>query len=58
MYRCQQCGDRFTGEEISEMRAEHEQFSMHPFICPDCCDRLQRMDLEDQFKELMKKGDT
>jgi hypothetical protein len=27
---------------------------MHPLICPDCWDNLQRKDLEDQFKELME----
>lgn len=50
---CTKCGDKFSGEEVSEMKADHEQFSMNPFICPDCYDRLQRMDLEDQFQTLM-----
>jgi hypothetical protein len=50
---CTICGDKFTGEEISEMRSEHEEFSMNPFICPDCYDRHQRKDLEDRFDELM-----
>lgn len=53
MQKCTKCGDKFTGEEISELRADHEEFSLHPFICPDCYDRLSRMDLEDQFKEAM-----
>ena len=53
MQKCTKCGDRFTGEEISELRAEHEEFSQHPFICPDCYDRLNRKDLEDQFKGAM-----
>ena len=53
MHICTKCGDKFSGEEISELKAEHEAFSMHPFICPDCYDRLQRMDLEDQFSVLM-----
>ena len=54
MKRCTYCDDPFTGEEISEMRAEHEEFSMHPFICPDCWDRLQRKDAEEMFKSLLK----
>ena len=53
MYRCSKCGEKYLGEEVSEWRSEKEQFSMHPFICPDCYDRLSRMDLEDQFKDLM-----
>lgn len=57
-YKCTKCGDRFISEEVSEWRSEHEAFSMHPFICPDCYDRLQRMDLEDQFEDLMKGGDN
>lgn len=54
MKKCTVCGDRFLGEEISEWRAEHEEFSLHPFICPDCWDRLHHKDLEDQFEELME----
>jgi len=51
---CTKCGDKFTGEQISEMRHEHEEFSMSPFICPDCWDKLQHEDLEEQFEDLMK----
>lgn len=54
MQKCTRCGDKISGEEISEWRAEHEAFSMHPLICPDCWDNLQRKDLEDQFEELME----
>ena len=57
MQKCTRCGDRISGEEISEWRAEHEAFSMHPLICPDCWDNLQRKDLEDQFEELMEVKD-
>ena len=57
MRKCTRCGDRISGEEISEWRAEHEAFSMHPLICPDCWDNLQRKDLEDQFEELMEVKD-
>ena len=53
MQKCVIGGDRITGEEISEWRAEHENFSMHPLICPDCWDNLQRKDPEDQVKEVL-----
>lgn len=52
---CTVCGDRFLGEEVSEWRAEREQFSLHPFICPDCWDNLQHKDPEDQVKELLRR---
>ena len=58
MQECTICGDRVLGEEISEWRSEHEAFSLHPLICPDCYDRLNRKDLDDQFDELMKVGEA
>ena len=58
MHKCTYCGDKYSGEAISEMRTEHEEFSLHPFICPDCYDRLNRKDLEDQFDELMRVGES
>lgn len=51
---CIKCKDQFSGEEISEWRAEHEIFSTNPFMCPDCYDIFIRQDLEDQFLELMQ----
>lgn len=56
MKTCTVCGDSFLGEEISEWRADNEDFSLRPFICPDCYDRLRRKDLEDQFDELMREA--
>lgn len=53
MMKCTVCGERYTGEEVAELRAEGEEFNMHPFMCPDCYDRFQRKDLEDQFAQLM-----
>lgn len=53
MKKCIKCGDKFTGEEISEWKTEHETFSMNPFMCPDCYDTFSRQDLEDQFEELI-----
>lgn len=53
--KCLRCGDKFTGEEIAELMAEHEEFSLSPFICPDCFDWLQRLDLEDQLDELTRE---
>lgn len=57
MRKCSRCGDKFTGEEIAELMAEREEFSLHPFICPDCFDRLQRLDLEDQLDELIREDE-
>ena len=56
MYKCVKCGDKFSGEQISEMRHDGEHFSLHPFMCPDCWDTHNRMDLEDQMSELMENG--
>ena len=58
MMVCTKCKEKFTGEEISELRAMHEPMSMHPFMCPDCYDRFMRQDLEDQFSELTEGGDA
>jgi len=56
MKRCMVCGDKFTGEEISEWWADHEDFQAHPLICPDCYDRTRKhKDLEDLFNDLMKE---
>lgn len=51
---CTVCKGKYTSEEITELRSEGEEFSMHPFICPDCYDRFQRQDLENQFLQLVK----
>lgn len=58
MNHCTKCGDKFTREEVRELKAEHEAFSIHPFICPDCYDRLQRLDLDYQFSILMDDNNT
>lgn len=57
MKTCTKCGDRFTGEEIAEWRADHEAFQESPLICPDCWDTLfAHKDLEDQFQEAMNEA--
>lgn len=56
MRRCTICGDRFTGEEISEWRSEHEAFWDRPLICPDCFDRQERKAPEDRFEDLMEEA--
>ena len=56
MKTCTVCGGSFLGEKISEWRTDNEDFSLRPFICPDCYDRLRRKDLEDQFAELMREA--
>lgn len=53
MKKCVKCGWKITGEEISEWKAEHEEFSEHPLICPDCWADYQSKDLEDQLDEAM-----
>lgn len=50
---CTRCREKYTGEEISEWKTEHEAFSMNPFMCPDCYDTFSKQDLEEQFSELM-----
>ena len=52
---CTECGEKFTGEELTELRHEGEQFSLHPFICPDCYNRINRMDLEDRLEHLLRR---
>lgn len=54
MKKCTRCGWKISGEEISEWKQEHEEFSEHPLICPDCWADLQQKDLEDQFSELVE----
>lgn len=53
MRECSMCGDKISGEEVAEWKAEHEEFSLHPLICPDCWDRFQQLDPEKQVKELI-----
>ena len=58
-YQCVFCSELFEREEIKEMREMGEKFLCNDedFICPDCLDRFGRLSLEEQFDELMKKGD-
>lgn len=55
---CVRCKDRFSSEEISEWRTEHEPFSTSPFMCPDCYDAFSRMDLEDQLTALLPEKEA
>jgi len=54
MQICTECGDKFTGEQIREMLAEHEDFWVRPFICPDCWDRIQHAGPEETVKRLLQ----
>ena len=57
MKKCTICGDKITGEEISEWGADGEEFQPVPLICPDCYDRTRRhKDLKDLFDDLMKEA--
>ena len=42
MRTCQICGGRFTGEEVSEWRADHDR-------------EINHKDMEDQFEVLMRR---
>lgn len=55
-FTCSRCGEVFDEEEVAEWKSSKESFSMNPFLCPDCFDQLQRMDLEDQLHYLMEEG--
>ncbi len=52
--KCTKCGEEYTEDDLRELREMGEQFSVNPFICPDCYDVFSRKCLEDQFNELMQ----
>ena len=49
--KCVKCGEVFTPDEIREWKECGDAYSRQPFMCPDCYDRFQRMDLEEQFND-------
>lgn len=49
---CRFCGESYSNEELQELKEMGEEFCRKPFICPDCWDGFQRLDLEDQEKAL------
>lgn len=55
-WKCTECGEEFAPDEMEddfyEVNAEE-----HLCICPDCMDNLNRLDADDMFDYLMKKGD-
>lgn len=53
---CALCGEEYSAEDVADLKDMGEAFSRNPFICPDCYDRLQRMDPEDQIIELLRLG--
>lgn len=53
MRKCKMCGDSYSSEELRELREMGEEYNRSPFICPDCWDRYQRLDSEDQMKLLL-----
>lgn len=55
---CRMCGDRFTEADLRELRGFNEPCwrDGEMFICPDCWDDFERMDLDDQAKLLILGG--
>ena len=56
-FKCTRCGDEFETQEVAEWILDREPFSMKPFVCPDCFDKLTRLDLENQLKELIREAE-
>lgn len=54
MKKCVSCGQTYTNEELKELKEAGEPIGMNPFLCPDCFDDFQKMNLEDQLIFLMK----
>ncbi len=52
---CTKCGEKYSEQEIAELKGWGERMWFGPFICPDCYDGLRRNDLEDQVADLLNK---
>lgn len=50
---CTKCGEKYSEQEIAELKSWGERMWFDPFICPDCYDSLRRNDLGDQAAELL-----
>lgn len=55
MFKCKNCGEEYTSEELRELRDMGEEYNKSPFLCPDCWDEFQRLDSEDQLRYLLKE---
>ena len=55
MKKCVFCGQIYTDEELKELKGAGEPTGMNPFLCPDCFDDFQKMNLEDQMIFLMSE---
>lgn len=55
---CRACGDRFTEDDLRELRGFNEPYwrDGEMFICPDCWDNFQWRDLDEQVKLLILGG--
>ena len=53
MCKCKMCGDVYSAEDLREIREMGEEYSKKPFLCPDCFDRFNRLDSEDQMELLL-----
>lgn len=55
---CVMCGETFTEADLVDLREMGEAYHREKgcFLCPDCWDRFQRMDPEEQLKMAMVNG--
>ena len=53
MCKCKMCGEEYSKADLRELRMMGDDYNRFPFICPDCWDNFQRLDLEDQEALLM-----
>lgn len=58
IYQCRGCGETFTEADLVDLREMGEAYYREKgcFLCPDCWDSFQRMDLEEQLKMVMANG--
>ena len=54
MFKCKRCGEEYSAEDLRELKEMGENYNKSPFLCPDCWDDFQRLDLEDQRDLLLK----
>lgn len=52
--KCKRCKDVFDSNDLKEFRQMKEQFSVEPFLCPDCYDEFLRLDTQDQLNALVE----
>lgn len=53
MYKCKMCGEEYSKGDIRELKMIGEDFNRSPFICPDCWDNFQRLDVDKRAEMLI-----